>query len=171
MPTSEKARDVFILGLRNQHAVENQAIELLQRQIGRLENYPDLSQRMVEHVNESQRQAERIEQLLIRYDSTYSVIKDAAMSLMANMAALGHAFAGDEILKNSFANLAFENYEIASYHALITLSELCEDPQATSSLNQSLEEEQSMALFIERHIDPTTRLYIARLEQDQTAGR
>lgn len=171
MPISEKARDVFILGLRNQHAVEHQAIELLQRQIDRLEHYPDLSQRMVEHVKESQNQAERLEQLLRPYDSSHSSTKDATMSLMGNLAALGHVFAADEVVKNSFANLAFENYEIASYHALITLAELCGDSQAAAVLNQSLEEERAMAQFVERHIDPTIRLYIARLEQDETAGR
>jgi len=33
---TEQARDIYIVGLRNQHAVENQAIELLERQVGRL---------------------------------------------------------------------------------------------------------------------------------------
>ncbi len=171
MTVFEKTRDILILGLRNQHAVENQAIELLQRQVDRLENYPDLSNRMVEHIKESQQQAERLEQLLTRYDSSHSSMKDATMSLMGNLAALGHMLAADEVVKNSFANLAFENYEIASYRALITLSELCEDKQASVLLKESLAEEQAMAQFIERHIDPTTRLYIARLEQGETAGR
>ncbi|EHH69574.1 ferritin-like domain-containing protein [Gluconobacter morbifer] len=171
MSISEKTRDVFILGLRNQHAVENQAIELLQRQIDRLEHYPDLSQRMTEHVRESQNQAERLKKLLTTYDSSHSATKDATLSLMGNLAALGHIFAADEVIKNSFANLAFENYEIASYRSLITLAELCEDQQASAMLNQSLEEEQAMAQFVERNIDPTTRLYIARLEQGETAGR
>lgn len=36
------------------------------------------------------------------------------------MAALGHVTAGDEVLKNRFANLAFENYEIGAYISLIT---------------------------------------------------
>lgn len=35
------------------------------------------------------------------------------MSMVGSMAAMGHSVAGDEILKNSFANFAFENYEIA----------------------------------------------------------
>lgn len=99
MPISEKARDVFILGLRNQHAVENQAIELLRRQIDRLEHYPDLSRRMVEHITESQKQTERLEQLLTRYDSSHSTAKDATMSLMGNLAALGHVFVADEVVK------------------------------------------------------------------------
>jgi hypothetical protein len=39
------------------------------------------------------------------------------------MAALDHAVAGDEILKNSFANFAFENFEIAAYKSLLTIAE------------------------------------------------
>jgi ferritin-like metal-binding protein YciE len=36
-----------------------QAIELLERQIGRLENYPEMSARMRQHIAESQEQARR----------------------------------------------------------------------------------------------------------------
>ena len=46
---SEFARDFFVTGLRNQHAVENQAIELLGRQIDRLENYPEMSAMLRRH--------------------------------------------------------------------------------------------------------------------------
>ena len=45
------------------------------------------------------------------------------MSLFGNMAAPGHSAAQDEILKNSLANFAFENYEIASHKSLIQLAE------------------------------------------------
>jgi ferritin-like metal-binding protein YciE len=48
--TLDTAREVYISGLRNQHAVENQAVELLERQIGRLENYPEMADRMRQHL-------------------------------------------------------------------------------------------------------------------------
>jgi hypothetical protein len=35
-----KARDTYIVGLRNQHAVETEAIELLERQVGGLRTIP-----------------------------------------------------------------------------------------------------------------------------------
>jgi ferritin-like metal-binding protein YciE len=35
--TMDTAREVYITGLRNQHAIEHQAIELLERQNGRRE--------------------------------------------------------------------------------------------------------------------------------------
>src|ERR1700710_592672 len=98
---SDKARDIYIVGLRNQHAVENQAIELLERQVGRLENYPEMEDRMRRHIEESREQARRLEDLLSQYDTSHSSLKDTAMSLVGNMAALGHSAAADEVMKNT----------------------------------------------------------------------
>jgi ferritin-like metal-binding protein YciE len=52
--TIQKASDNFIVGPRNQYAVESQAIELLERQVGRLENCPEMVDRMRHHIDESQ---------------------------------------------------------------------------------------------------------------------
>ena len=49
------------------------------------------------------------------------------MSIVGNLAALGHSTASDEVVKNTFANFAFEHYEIASYSSLLTLAELAGD--------------------------------------------
>jgi hypothetical protein len=111
---AEAAKGIYVTGLRNQHAVENQAIELLERQVGRLENYPEMEARMRRHIEESREQTRRLEDLLAQYDTSHSSLKDAAMSLVGNMAALGHSTAPDEVLKNTLANFAFEHYEIAS---------------------------------------------------------
>jgi len=59
--SGSKTREIFETGLRNQHAVEHQAIELLERQIARLENYPEMAERMRLHLEESQEQALRLE--------------------------------------------------------------------------------------------------------------
>ena len=45
---TDTARKIYVTGLRNAHAMEAQAIELLQRQIGRLENYPEMAFRTEE---------------------------------------------------------------------------------------------------------------------------
>ena len=38
---ADEAREVLIVGLRNAHAVESQAVELLERQVQALDDYPD----------------------------------------------------------------------------------------------------------------------------------
>jgi ferritin-like metal-binding protein YciE len=166
---TDKARDIFIVGLRNQHAVENQAIELLERQVGRLENYPEMRDRMRTHIEESKQQAQRIEQILASLDTSHSAMKDMAMSLTGNLMAIGHSTATDEVVKNTFANYAFEHYEIASYKSLIALADTL-GHSGKPQLETSLGEEQRMAEWIDQHIAATTRRYVERTAAGQTAG-
>jgi len=53
--------------------------------------------------------------LLGEFGTRESGIKDTVMSFMGNMAALAHTAAADEVVKNTFANFAFEHFEIAAY--------------------------------------------------------
>lgn len=168
---TDAGRTIYETGLRNQHAVENQAIELLERQVGRLENYPEMSDRMRRHIEESKEQARRLEELLSALGTSHSAVKDTMMSLVGNLAAAVHAPAPDEVVKNTFANFAFEHYEIAAYKSLLTLADVTGHAAAVSVLQQSLREEEAMAQWIADHIDETTRTFVARSEAGQTAGR
>ena len=159
---TDRAREIYVTGLRNQHAVENQAIELLERQIGRLENYPEMSARMRQHVEESREQARRIEELLSGLGSSHSGLKDTAMSLVGNLLAIGHTPAGDEVIKNTMANFAFEHYEIAAYKSLLTLADAVGHAPAKAALTTSLKEEEAMALWIDSHIAATTLRFVER---------
>ena len=167
---AETAKNIYLTGLRNQHAVENQAIELLERQVGRLENYPEMEARMRRHIEESREQARRLEDLLSQHDTSHSMVKDAVMSVVGNVAALGHATASDEVVKNTFANFAFEHYEIASYKSLLTLADLAGHSARPSVLETSVREEQDMAAWIAEHLDPMVCRYVERSAAKLTAG-
>jgi ferritin-like metal-binding protein YciE len=169
--TTDEARSIYVTGLRNQHAVENQAIELLERQLGRLENYPEMADRMRQHVEESRGQALRLEQLLAELGSSESGLKDTVMSFMGNMMAIAHAPAPDEVMKNTLANFAFEHFEIAAYKSLLTLADINAHSAAVAALKQSLSEEEAMANWIDQHIEATTRTFVSRSSAGQTAGR
>ena len=169
--TTASAREVYLTGLRNQHAVENQARELLERQIGRLESYPEMVERMRQHLEETNNQARRLEELLGDLGTSHSAVKDTVMSFVGNLAAMMHAPAPDEVVKNTFANFAFENYEIASYKSLITLADIAGHSSAQSVLRLSLGEEQAMARWIEEHLADVTRKFVSRKQAGETAGR
>jgi len=126
--------------------------------------------RMQRHITESQEQARRLEELLTRHDTSHSTFKDTMMSIVGNLAALGHSTAPDEVVKNTFANFAFEHYEIASYSSLLTLAELVGDTAARATLNTSLREEREMAQWIAEHLDGTIRRFVERSAAGQTAG-
>lgn len=165
----QTSRLVLVAGLRNQHAVERQALELMNRQVERLQHYPDLEARMRQHIRETEVQRDRIEEILTDLNETTSSLKDAAMMLAGNAAALFHAPAKDEILKNTFANFAFENYEIASYKSLITVAESAGSTKHLPLLQASLSEEQAMAQWIDDHVRETTLTYLEREARDETA--
>ena len=170
MSDSNTAIELFSTGLRNQHAVENQAVSLLSRQVERLENYPEMEARMRQHIDESKLQAQRIEELLDRLGTSHSSLKDAGMSLVGNMAALTHTIAPDEVIKNTFANYAFEHFEIASYKSLMTMANAVGQGGMTSALQQSLSEEIDMARWIDEHLAATTQRFLQRSAAGVKAG-
>ena len=111
---ASSARDIFVVGLRNAHAMEVQARELMERQSERLTDYPEVKQKVTEHLRETEEQLKRLESCLEACGESTSSLKDTALSVAANVTAMAHSMAGDEILKNTFANNAFEHFEIAS---------------------------------------------------------
>jgi ferritin-like metal-binding protein YciE len=162
---ADTLRDLFVVGLRNVHAVENQALSIMKPQVARIENYPEVADRLRLHIDETDAQIARVEEILSGLGESHSSLKDTALSLTGGMAAITHSFAGDEIVKNSFANYAFEHFEIASYKSLLTMAEDGGFDAATSLLKTSLGEEQAMAQWIDDHLPDVTRRY-AKLYAD-----
>jgi ferritin-like metal-binding protein YciE len=81
---------------------------------------------------------------------------------MANVLAMTHAVAGDEILKNTFANNAFENFEIAAYKSLLALCGPAGSDDARPHLQASLREEEQMAKWIDANVEKVTLAYLNR---------
>ena len=162
--------ETYIDGLKNAHALEKQAIQLLSRQLERVENYPDHQMMLRTHLHESEAQADRLEKILERHGTSNSVLKDFVTSLSGNMAALAHMPMSDEILKNTFANYAFEHFEIASYRSLIALAEAVGDAQSIPVLKESLAEEEKTAKLIGDVIEKTTLEFAHRAAAGETAG-
>jgi ferritin-like metal-binding protein YciE len=167
---AERANSVFVTGLKNAHALENQALELMNRQVERIKNYPDIKARLEQHIQETHRQIQRLETILEGLGESRSILKDNLMSLTGNMAAIAHAFTQDEIVKNSIANFAFENFEIASYKSLIQLAGETGHSQAEQPLQETLREEQEMAHWIDTHLSDVTHKYLERYVAHEKAG-
>jgi ferritin-like metal-binding protein YciE len=165
---SDTARDLFIVGLRNTHGLEMQALQIMNRQVERLENYPEVEQGLRRHIQETEQQRQRLEEVMNQFGETPSAIKEAAMGFMGNMAAMVHAPADDEIIKNMLANHGFENYEIAAYKSLLIMAEAASFNTVTG-FQQSLREEQAMAQAVADLIEPVTRKYIQLSEQNSKA--
>jgi ferritin-like metal-binding protein YciE len=84
---------------------------------------------------------------------------------MANTMAMAHAMAGDEILKNTFANNAFEHFEIAAYKSLLSLCMSAGQEKSRSLLEANLKEEEQMASWIDANVATVTQQYVANEER------
>ena len=163
-------QSLFVTGLKNVHGIEHSALGLIDRQLDHLKSYPEVADQLRLHRAETEAQIARVEEILDRFGEQRSLIKDTWLSLTGNMAALAHVFAPDEILKNSFANVAFEHFEAASYTSLLTMAEVGGFDTATGPLGQSLAEEQRMAAWLADHNPAITRRYIELRQAGETAG-
>lgn len=169
--TADSTLELYLSGLKNAHALEKQATQLLERQLERLENYPEVETLLRRHLLETKQQITRIDEILTSFGEESSILKDIATMFTGNMAALGHTIMNDEILKNHFANYAFENFEIASYVSLITIAEASGRAAHVSALQTTLREEQNIAQAIIELTPALTRKYMERYARGAKADR
>jgi ferritin-like metal-binding protein YciE len=171
LSSSDTVQSIYVAGLRNAHALETEALQIMQRQVERLEHYPEMEQALRKHIRETEGQQRRVAEALHSLGEDRSMIKEFTTGLMGNMAALAHTVMADEIVKNTFANHAFENYEIAAYKSLIAMTEAAGHTQFLKGFEQTLREEQAMAQFIFDNVEAITRKYLMLEQQDEKANR
>ena len=164
-------RSIYVTALKNTHALEMQALQIMERQVERLERYPDMEAALRRHIQETHGQRDRLEQALSSFSESPSALKEGFLGFVGNMMALGHTPAQDEILKNTYANHAFENFEIAAYTSLLTIAEAAGQSGHLTGFQQSLREEQGMAQKVAELIQPTTLRYLELTTSGAKADR
>ncbi|TIP84177.1 MAG: ferritin-like domain-containing protein [Mesorhizobium sp.] len=157
--------------LRDAHAMEEQAETMLSGQIRRLENYPELRDRMTLHLEETRQQAKRLEQCLDRMGEGSSTLKDAGGKIVAMGQNISGLFAGDEVMKGSLASYTFEHMEIASYKMLIAAAGEVGDAETQSACKANLREEEAMAEWLESKLGTVTSEFLRREERDSDAAK
>ena len=162
MSDSQTIKDVYLTGLRNQHAVETQAIGTIKNELSRMERYPALHARMEQERQRSTEQAARLDTLLNKHDTSASTAKDVVAGTVATVAGFAHLPASDEVLKNVLAAVGYKAYEIGSYKLLISLAQKAGANDDVSVLEQSMKEEQEMGDWLGSHIPQIVDEYLAQ---------
>ena len=60
----DNPRELYVRALKNTHALETQALSIMERQVERLEQYPEMEQGLRRLIAETQGQRDRLEELL-----------------------------------------------------------------------------------------------------------
>ena len=154
------AKEIYVTGLRNQHAVEGQAVSTIEAQLGRLDRYPELSGKLKEEIASSKTQASRLETLMSKHGTSSSTVKEAVTTVVGKVSGIAHAASSDDAVKDTLAAIGFKAYEIASYKVLMTLAEKAGASDDLGVLKQSMEEEQKMGDWLGEHLPSVVNRFI-----------
>lgn len=155
------ATESLAIWLRDAHAMELQAESLLETQINRLENYPEVLPRLRAHLEETKQHKQMVEKCLTSLGEDASVLKDTTMKATANIQGMFQSLASDEVLKNALASAAFEQFEAASYRMLVTAAEKAGEPMIARTCETIMEQEISMADWAWGQLEPLTEKYLS----------
>jgi ferritin-like metal-binding protein YciE len=155
-------RDIFIAGLRDAHALELQAKDMMES-VSRLEGYPEFRSRAADHAREIEVQIDRLRQCLEMAGESPSTLKGLGTRTVANLQGLMHSAVTDEVIKNALSGYAFEHFEIASYKSLIAFARHLGEEHMVPLLLESLREEEAMARWMDDHIEALTEQFCHNL--------
>ena len=145
-------KDLVIAWLNDAHGMENALIQILEHQIKDAKDYPQVQTKLEEHLEQTRRHADLVKGCVENLGSHTSTVKSGMASLFGQMQALSTGPAKDELVKNALADYAAENFEVASYTALITAAKELGDQQTISVCEQILQEDQAMADWLEQNL-------------------
>lgn len=168
MPTSDER---FMSWLRDAHAMEEQAEQMLSSLVRRLESYPELKSQIERHLEATREQATRLRGCIDRRKGAPSTLKGTMARALGVAQGLSGLFVGDEVVKGVLATYTFEHMEIASYKILIATAEKVGDGETKTVLEEILREEEDMAKWLEAHFKPVTHQYLDREETPQAAAK
>ena len=162
-PIEEIAMDQneqLITWLRDAHAMEQSLASVLERHIKEAADFPDIRERLSQHLDETRRHAQHVEECLRSLDATPSTIKSIAGTFMGAVQGLSTAVFQDELVKNALAEYAMEHFEIACYSSLIAAADEAGLTEIASTCGEILREEVAMVAWLEDQIPAITRLFL-----------
>ena len=157
--------------LRDAHAAEEQSETMLSGLSRRIENYPELKDRIDQHIRETQRHGELIRSCIERRGGSTSAIKDAGAAFMGFGQSLSGLFVEDEVMKGVLASSAFEAMEATSYRILISTAEQVGDSDTAQICKDILREEEAMADWLNQHAPKLAEQYLSREESGASPAK
>ncbi|RZL07112.1 MAG: DUF892 family protein, partial [Rubrivivax sp.] len=101
------AADHLMDWLRDAHAMEEQAEQMLSATASRIQHYPVLKAKIESHLVETRRQGQLIRGCIERRGGDTSTLKDLAGKVTAMAQGLSGLFVSDEIVKAAMASYTF----------------------------------------------------------------
>lgn len=166
---NDRVKDIYLGALRNTHALLKQAEDMIQRQVERYEQYPELTSALRQHASEIPNQIAQFERIMESHGTSASTFKDLVTQTVGNLGAAIHSLATDEVLKNIYTDHALERHEVAAFTSLIVIAETAGDTQNARVFETMRGTHERAGQMILDQVRPVTMRYI-QLEAQGGAG-
>jgi ferritin-like metal-binding protein YciE len=156
------AKDLLISWLNDAYAMEQTLLPVLQNHAKDAEEaMPEAAAHIRRHIDETRTHAERIEQCLRQLGTTPSTVKSAMGSMMGTAQSVMTGMFSDEMIKNALGDYGSEQFEVASYTALVAAAEELGETEIARLCEENLREDQLMASWFEQQIPTVVARSIA----------
>lgn len=141
-----KKKDELVLAwLHDALAMENALAVVLKHRISDAKDFPALEAIDRQHLSETLNHADLVRRCIARRGAKPSTAKSLFGTIFGAVQAPMTAFARDEIVKNCLVDYAAEQFEVASYAALIAAAKEIGDAETAQVCEQIMNEDQAMA--------------------------
>jgi ferritin-like metal-binding protein YciE len=138
-------KELLISWLNDAHAMEKALIKVLEHRIDDAKDFPAVQEMDRQHLEETKRHAALVTQCIERLGEKPSTAKSIMGTMFGAMQAPMTGLARDEIVKNCLMDYAAENFEVASYRALITAANQIGDQETVLVCERIMQEDLEMA--------------------------
>lgn len=146
------ARELLINWLNDAHGMENALIQILEHQIKDAKDYPQVQSKLEQHLEQTRQHAQKVKGCVEALGSSTSAVKTGMANIFGQIQALSTGAAKDEMVKNALADFAAENFEVASYSAIIHIAQQLGEQQTVNVCQQILQEDAEMARWIHQNL-------------------
>ncbi len=162
--TTSNKKDQLISWLNNAHAMEMALVQVLENHARDARNLPHVQERIRAHIDETHQHIQRLRQAIALAGASVSSGKSWLGDIFGRINAISTAMSRDELVKNVLMDYASEHFEIASYKSLIAAAEELNFPEIVELCRNNLQEEISMARWLESMIAEVTRMHLQQQE-------
>jgi len=156
-------KDLILDWLNDAYGMENALIKILDHQIKDARDYPPVQAKLEQHLEQTKRHAQLVKDCVEAHGGKTSTTKTGMAKLFGQMQAVSTGSARDEMVKNALADYAAENFEVASYTALICAAQELGDQPTVSVCQQILQEDQEMATWLQNNLPGLVQQVLPRV--------
>lgn len=167
----ENLTDTVADWLRDAHAMEQQAEQLLSSFSDRLESYPELKSQLVSHLNTTRHNQDMLKHAIENAGESTSVFKDLGARLMAMTQTASGVPVSDEVVKGALSLYTFQQMKVASYTMLSVATRHMGDTATMGICERILPKEIAFADWLERYLPEVTIKYLSRVANSSDTAK